>query len=231
MEQITFGKDNLPGFIAGDVDNPALLVIQEWWGVNEVVKGHALKLASQGYRCLVPDIYHGKIGIEKEEAHHLFSNLDWPRAVAEITEAVEYLKSNGAKKVGAIGFCMGGALSLAAAQHSGIQCAQSFYGLPSPQLSQPDQIKVPCSLHVGELDTYVGFSDPEAMTAFTDKINNAGGTAEIHVYKECGHAFLNEGPLGEHNRNIMEFPHPPHEQQELAWERVSAFFEKNLKEN
>jgi len=92
------------------------------------IKEHATKIASHGYRCLIPDIYHGKIGIDKEEASHLMSNLDWQRAVAEITEAVTYLKENGATKVGAVGFCMGGALSLAAAQHCGIDCAQPFYG-------------------------------------------------------------------------------------------------------
>ena len=78
-------------------------------------------------RCLIPDIYHGKLGIDKEEAHHLYSNLDWPRAVEELSQAVQFLKEEGSEKVGAIGFCMGGALAVAACQHCGIDCAAPFY--------------------------------------------------------------------------------------------------------
>ena len=190
---------------------------------------HATKIASKGYRCLVPDVYHGKIGIDKEEASHLLSNLDWQRAVEELGQAVEYLKERGAKKVGAVGFCMGGALSLAAAQHCGIDCAQSFYGTPSTQLSQPEGVKVPVALHCGELDEMKGFSDPAAMSGFAEKANAAGGAADYWLYPACGHAFLNTGEFGVDKRAHMGFPEPPQEQQDLAWERVFAFFEKNLK--
>ena len=80
--------------------------------------------------CLVPDLYKGKVGVDKEEASHMLSKLDWAAALEEIKAAVQYLRDGGATRVACIGFCMGGALSLAAAQHAGIQCAAPFYGLP-----------------------------------------------------------------------------------------------------
>ena len=195
----------------------------------QVIKGHAEKIAAQGYRCLIPDIYHGKIGIDKEEASHLFSNLDWARAVEEIKQAVQYLKDNGATKVGSIGFCMGGALSLAAAQHADVNCAVPFYGTPSPELAQPENIKVPVALHTGALDAMKGFSDPDTVRGMAEKINAAGGSAVAYVYEECGHAFLNTGEEGIAKREHMGFPHPPTAAPELAWERVFAFLAENLK--
>lgn len=167
--------------------------------------------------------------MDKEEAHHLLSNLDWPRAVQELGQAVEYLKQRGATKIGAIGFCMGGALALAAAQHCGIDCAAPFYGTPQAQLCQPENIKVPVALHTGELDGMAGFSSPDTINAFAEKVNAAGGSAEAFIYPECGHAFLNEGEFGKEKRDHMGFPHPPPEQQQLAWERVFAFLDENLK--
>jgi carboxymethylenebutenolidase len=70
MEKITFG-DSIPGYIVGDAASPAIIVIQEWWGVTDIIKEHALMLCKAGYRCLVPDLYKGKIGVDKEEAHHV----------------------------------------------------------------------------------------------------------------------------------------------------------------
>jgi len=144
-------------------------------------------------------------------------------------QAVTYLKENGATKVGAVGFCMGGALSLAAAQHCGIDCAQPFYGTPNPQLCQVEKIKVPVSIHCGELDQHKGFSDPEHMREVAEKINAAGGSAEFHLYENAGHAFLNEGSFGQEKRQHMGFPEPPKEVQERAWTNILSFFEKHLK--
>ena len=79
MEKIAFGPD-LAGYVCGDAGNPGVVVIQEWWGVNENVKSIAKKIAARGYRALIPDLYRGKIGVDAEEAHHLMTNLDWGAA-------------------------------------------------------------------------------------------------------------------------------------------------------
>jgi carboxymethylenebutenolidase len=194
-----------------------------------VIKAHAIKIAAHGYRCLVPDLYHGKIGADKEEASHLLSSLDWQRAVGEVTEAVEYLKSTGAAKVGVIGFCMGGALSIAAAQHSGVAAAVPFYGTPSPEIADPALVSAPLQMHFGELDEFKGFSDAATAVEYGAKVNAGVGSAEVFIYEGCGHAFLNEGPEGVAKRDHMGFPHPSKDVQDLAWSRVLGFLEKQLK--
>lgn len=100
----------VPGYTYGD-SGPGVIVLQEWWGIDDEVKAHAKKISEQGYRTLVPDLYRGKLGVEAEEAQHLMDGLDWPGAVDDIRGAVDHLKPHG--PVGIIGFCMGGALTLA----------------------------------------------------------------------------------------------------------------------
>ena len=199
---------------------------------NSVLKRTPIR-SRTGYcfecRCLVPDIYHGKIGVDKEEALHLMDTLDWPRAVEELSQAVQFLKEEGSEKVGAIGFCMGGALAVAACQHCGIDCAAPFYGTPSKELSQPENIKVPVEFHSGELDDGKGFSDPATVGGWADEINKAGGSAASYLYENCGHAFINAGEHAVELRKMMDFPEPSTAVQDLAWSRVHAFFEKHLK--
>jgi carboxymethylenebutenolidase len=237
MEPITFhtssenGDQPLTGFVCGKPSSPGIVVIQEWWGVTDIIKGHAMTLAEQGYRCLVPDLYHGKSTLDKEEATHLMSNLDWQKAVQELKAAVEYLrKSEGSEKVGCIGFCMGGALALAAAQHAGVDVAVSFYGTPPKELCQPENIPkdVPVELHVGELDSHVGFSDVPTVEAWGGAVNEHGGKAECFVYEECGHGFLNSGSLAVSLRNQMGHPEPSEVVQTRAWGRVFECFKKHL---
>lgn len=228
MEKITFGK-GIPGYVCGSVKDPAVVVLQEWWGVVPTVVDHAINISQHGYRCLIPDLYKGKVGVDKEEASHLMNSLDWATAVEEMKAAVQYLRDDGASKVGCIGFCMGGALALAAAQHAGVDCTAPCYGTPSPELCQPENVKVPVQMHFGELDDFKGFSDQETAKAFADKVNAAGGAAALFMYAQAGHGFLNRGDEGVAKRAYMGFPEPPSEAQALAWERVLAFFEENLK--
>ena len=92
---------------------PGLVVIQEWWGLNDQIKGVAERLAGAGYRALVPDLYRGKLALEANEAEHLMNDLDFADAAGQdIRGAVQYLKTSGSSKVGVTGFCMGGALTV-----------------------------------------------------------------------------------------------------------------------
>merc|ERR1712176_1357552 len=106
-----FGPENAKG---------GLIVIQEWWGITPQILDQAKFLSeSCGVKCLVPDIYRGKIGVDAEEASHLMNNLDFVAAVEDLRGAAKYLKEEkGVTKIGVIGFCMGGALSLAAGAFS-----------------------------------------------------------------------------------------------------------------
>lgn len=229
MESCVFG-DNLPGYEIGPKDTPGVIVIQEWWGVTDIIKAHALKInETGGYRCLVPDLYKGKIGVNKEEAAHMFSNLDFKAAISELGQAVTYLRSTGSPKVGCIGFCMGGALTFCAAQHAGVDCAVPFYGTPSRDVCQPKDIRIPVQAHFGMLDALTGFSDPETASQLESMMKKAGAPAEFFYYDGVGHAFLNEGPEAERLRDQMGFPEPSVSIQQMAWERVMKFFAAHLK--
>src|SRR5690349_16692037 len=116
---------------AGGATAPGIVVIQEWWGVNDQIKGVAAKLADAGYRALVPDLYRGKIGVDAQEAEHLMNNLDFGDAASQdIRGAVMHLKSAGSK-VAVMGFCMGGALSLlSATKVPELDAVVSWYGMP-----------------------------------------------------------------------------------------------------
>src|SRR6202795_3288559 len=103
------------GYLAepvGGVTAPGIVVIQEWWGVNEQIRGVADRLATAGYRALVPDLFRGKSTVEAEEAQHLMTGLNFGDAASQdIRGAVQFLKARS-NKVGVTGFCMGGALTL-----------------------------------------------------------------------------------------------------------------------
>ena len=116
---------------AGQADAPALVVIQEWWGLNDQIRGVADKMAAAGYRALVPDLYRGKMTSEAEEANHLMTSLDFGDAAGQdVRGAVQYLKTNSAK-VGVTGFCMGGALTvLAAVNVPETDAGVIWYGYP-----------------------------------------------------------------------------------------------------
>lgn len=153
------------------------------------------------------------------------SHLDWQRAVQEICECVEYLRSNGCEKVGVTGFCMGGALACAVAQHCKVDCAVAFYGTPPASLAQPENVKVPVHLHAGPLDDHAGFSDVDTVQSWA----NACPTATAYVdYEGCGHGFLNSGELAAELRAKMGFPTPPEAMQKLAWDRLFTFFNQHL---
>ncbi len=119
---ITFRRpdgQDVPGYLAKPEKlegAPAVVVIQEWWGLNDQIRGVADRLAQSGYLALVPDLYRGKLTVEEEEANHFLSELDFGDAAGQdIRGAVQYLKQH-AERVGVSGYCMGGALTAAGAE-------------------------------------------------------------------------------------------------------------------
>ena len=93
---------------------PGVVVIQEWWGLNDQIRGVAERLALAGYRALVPDLYRGKSTVEAEEAHHLMSALNFGDAAAQDVRGAAQLLKAASNKVGVTGYCMGGALTVLA---------------------------------------------------------------------------------------------------------------------
>jgi len=203
----------------------------EWWGVDEDALHHAKKLAAAGYRTVVPDLYRGKLGVEAEEAHHMMSSLDFPGAVEDIRGAARFLKGEGegSAKVGVVGFCMGGALTLASAVLAPeIDAAAPFYGTPPAALADVSKAKVPVQGHYGATDAYPG-SDPKSVDALEEQLKASGVEYELFRYPGVGHAFLNETAGGIARR--AKLGQGGHDQAavDLAYSRLLAFFAAKLK--
>lgn len=228
MEKVSFGE-GLPGYEAGPKGAPGVIVLQEWWGVTDIIKDQALMISKEGFRVLVPDLYKGKVGVDAEEASHLMNHLDFKGAVEEMKAAADYLRSTGSSKVGAVGFCMGGALTFAAAQHAGVDCAAPFYGIPDPAICSPEEIKVPVQAHFGKLDALQGFSDPASIEKVYEKMKAASCPVELFMYDGCGHAFMNG--LTEQGREKIKAigaASPPDAEVKAAYDRLIAFMKKHL---
>lgn len=200
---------------AGNASVPGIVVIQEWWGLNDQIKGVAERFASLGYRALVPDLYKGKVTLDVAEAKHMMTNLNFgDAATQDIRGATQYLKQSGAK-VGVVGFCMGGALTVLAAMYvKEATACSSWYGFPPEQAGDVKTITTPLQLHLAEKDA--SFS-PEAARVLEGRLKEGKVSYESYWY-DAGHAFFNE-----------QGPNYSAECSKQAWERTTAFFAKHLK--
>lgn len=213
------------GYLAGgeqEVAAPGIVVIQEWWGVNDQIRGVADKLAAAGYRVLVPDLFRGKLPLEANEAEHLMQGLDFGTAASQdVRGAVQYLKSTGSLKVGVTGFCMGGALTLLAAVN--VLEADAFvvwYGYPPLEYIDATRIRAPLMGHFGTEDSIFPI---DAIQALESKLRNANVAFEFYRY-HAKHAFANE------TADSKNLPYLKHDAAaaELAWQRTNEFFSKLL---
>jgi carboxymethylenebutenolidase len=202
---------------------PGMVVIQEWWGLTEQIKGVADKLAKAGYRALVPDLYRGKMTLEAKEAEHLMGTLNFGDVAAQdIRGAVQHLKSSGSPKAGVTGFCMGGALTLLSAVN--VPEADAFavwYGFPPLEYIDPSKIKAPLLGHFALDDEFFPIGTVDELEK---KLREAKVRFEFHRYK-AKHAFANEEA---NQRKLPPLEYHP-QAAELAWKRTMEFFDKHLK--
>src|SRR4030088_1438897 len=134
---------------------PGIVVIQEWWGVNQQIRGVADRLAIAGYLALVPDLFRGKATVEAEEAHHLMTGLNFGDAASQdIRGAAQFLKTRSGK-VGITGFCMGGALTLLAlCSAPEIDAGVVWYGCPPLEYIDATKIRAPLQGHWATQDQF-----------------------------------------------------------------------------
>jgi carboxymethylenebutenolidase len=195
---------------------PGVVVIQEYWGLVPHIKNVVGRFAAQGYVTLAPDLYHGKSTLEEAEAARLMQGLDWGRATEEIAGAVRYLREKeGVTRVGVVGFCMGGALTILAATQPGVDAYASFYGFP-PGAPPLDRITAPGLIFFGDSETY--FSVPDAR-AFAARQRERGHETHVIVYPNAGHAFFND------DRPAVFRQDPAND----AWRRTLALFGRELR--
>ena len=215
----------LQGYLAeaaGGTKAPAIVVLQEWWGLNDQIRGVADRLAIAGFNALVPDLYRGKSTVESEEAHHLMSGLDFGDAASQdIRGAVQFLKGR-CSKVGITGFCMGGALTLLSlTQSPEIDAGVVWYGCPPLDYIDASMIRAPIMGHWATQDEFFKI---ETVDGLEEKLNAAKVDFEFHRYL-AHHAFANETAVGPARTPATQYD-PVWAQQ--AWDRTLRFFGRTL---
>ena len=199
----------------------AVVVIQEWWGLNEQIRGVAERFANAGFTALVPDLYRGKSTVEAEEAHHLMNGLNFGEAASQdVRGAVQYLKAAklGSGKVGVTGFCMGGALTvLASTMVPEADAGVVWYGYPPLEYVDASKIGMPLMAHWATQDGAFAIAGVDALEA---KLKEAKVRYEGHRYL-AHHAFANEDAQGRHRIAITQYDAA---WAQLAYDRTMRFF-------
>jgi len=199
---------------------PAIVVIQEWWGLNDWVKQQASDLAAQGYETLAVDLYRGKVATTRDEAHELMNGLPPERAMRDLKAAVAYLKSQpnvNPDRIGAIGWCMGGGYSaqLAVAEPTLVAAVVNYGQLPDSS-ADTSAIKAKMLGNFGGKDQGI---PPDAVNKFADQMKAAGNPVDFKIYPDAGHGFQN--PVNKSGYNPQATAD--------AKKRISDFFAKTLK--
>jgi len=194
---------------------PGVIVIQEWWGLNDQICGVADRFARAGFNALAPDLYKGRVTQQPDEANHLMDGLDFVGATnQDIRGAAAHLAGTGSK-VAVMGFCMGGALTIAAAAHvPEVSAAVCFYGIPPAQLASPADIRIPFQAHFASKDDWC---TPAAADALEKAMRDAGRSPEVFRY-DAAHGFFNERRGDVYDAGCAE----------QAWERMMGFLGRTL---
>ncbi|MDP8922113.1 MAG: dienelactone hydrolase family protein [Chloroflexota bacterium] len=209
-----------PGYLAvpSGRRGPGVVVIQEWWGLVGHIKDVADRFAAEGFVALAPDLYHGKTTTEPDEAGKLMMSLQMDKAARDLSGAVEYLRGHAAvdpKRVGSVGYCLGGGLSLYLATVAPVDACVIYYGvLPGVQ---PDLSRLQCPV-LGHYAEHDDFASPEAARALEEQIHGQGRPVEFHIYPGTTHAFFNDDRAEVYDEAAAR----------QSWERTLAFFRQHL---
>jgi len=199
---------------------PGVVVIQEWWGLNASksdIKEVAERFAAAGYSALAPDLYHGAVAEEPNEAGKLMMSLQIDQASKDLRGAIEHLRELTGKPVGIVGFCMGGALALYAACENpeGVAACVDFYG-GYPNIT-PDLagLRAPLLGLFAEKDQNVNAA---YVANLDEQLTTLGKAHEFTIYPGAQHAFFN---------HLRPEVHDPKASDD-AWQQINAWFEQYL---
>lgn len=224
-KQVTYpsGTEKVQGMLytpSGKGPFPAIIVIHEWWGLNDWVKEQASKLADQGYVALAVDLYRGKVATTPDEAHEIMRGVPEDRAKQDLDAAFTYLKSQKsvkADRIGAIGWCMGGGYSLdVALQQPQLAADVINYGHLAVDENSLKKINAPILGIFGAQDRGIPVDD---VKKFQQTLQQLGKKIDIVIYPDAGHAFENPNNKAGYRA----------EDADDAWKRITEFLEKNLK--
>jgi carboxymethylenebutenolidase len=223
--QVTYksGDEDVTGTLyqpTGKGPFPAIVVIHEWWGLNDWVREQASKLADQGYVTLAVDLYRGKVATTADEAHELMRGVPEDRATKDLLAASSYLRAQknvNPNKVGAVGWCMGGGYALdLAINDPKLAAAVINYGHLASEPSTLKKINAPILGLFGGKDRGIPVEDVQKFAA---ELKKQGKTVDVTVYPEAGHAF--ENPNNKQGYRADDAAN--------AWDRTVKFFAHYLK--
>ncbi len=207
------------GTAPAPVPLPGLIVIHEWWGLNDNIKAMTRRLAGEGYSALAVDLYGGRVADNPDAAKQLMGAVmaDRASASAALRAADQFLKRQGATKVGVIGWCFGGGWSLATALDlpEGIDAAVMYYGQPEKDRARLERLRAPLLGLFGAEDKSI---PPAAVREMEATLKQLGKNVDFHFYEGAGHAFANPSGTGYRPAAADD-----------AWQRTVAFLRQNLK--
>src|SRR3954465_13297749 len=199
---------------------PALIVIHEWWGLNDWVKDQASKLADQGYEALAVDLYRGKVATNPDEAHQIMRGVPEDRAKRDLHAPFEFLASQPTVKkdrIGAIGWCMGGGYALDVALQEPTLAADVInYGHLAVDQSSLKKINAPILGIFAGKDRGIPVED---VKKFQQSMQQFGKKIEIVIYPDAGHAFENPNNIEGYRAQDAQD----------AWKHITEFLQANLK--
>ena len=200
---------------------PGLIVIQEWWGLDDHMVEITDRFAQEGFVALAPDLYGGKVAHSADDASKYLTELPAEEAAKDLAGAIDYLLNDSdvtSKKVGTVGFCMGGGfvLQMAAQQGERVAAAVPFYGVGPGVPESYTSVSADIQGHYGEKDAMYPVEQAKEQEAKIKK--ESKGSVEFFYYP-AGHAFLNDkNPMGTYDA----------EQAKLAWGRTVEFLKSHL---
>ena len=211
-----------PGYLAtpADAHGPGVIVLQEWWGVDEHIRSLCDRLAAEGFYALAPDLYRGETTTQPSEAQQKMMALSMGEVEKDMCGAADYLASQPGFEgpgVGAVGFCLGGGLAVwAAATCPNIAAAVTFYYVMPHGKPDFSGIHGPVLGHFGTADEFIPLEDANRLES---GLKDAGVDATFHYYDGAGHAFVNDtNRLGTHDPELAQ----------LAWGRTVDFLRSAL---
>ena len=221
-ERVTFkaNGDTTNGYLARPATGtgPGIVVLQEWWGLVPHIEDICDRFAAEGYVALAPDLYHGEKATGPDQAGKLMMALNIERTEKDLAGAIKYLQTQAAPgKVGTIGFCMGGALSLfAASKNPEVGACVVFYGGHPKVKPDLEALQAPVlGLFAGQ-DSFV---TPDLVSDLDEQLTALGTPHEFHTYPQADHAFFNDTRPEVYDEEAAKD----------AWERTLAFFKRELR--
>jgi carboxymethylenebutenolidase len=198
---------------------PALIVVQEWWGLNDWIRQTAERYAAMGYVVVTPDLYRGKVAADADEAHQLMRGMPEDRAMGDLREAFGYLASRpdvDPKRIGVVGWCMGGGYALALGiDEPRLAAVVINYGRLVTDPATIAKIKPPVQGNFGATDKGIPVDD---VKAFEKALKTTNPTVDFMIFDGAGHAFMNPNNKGGYMASAAD----------TAWARIDAFLAKHL---